>query len=124
MSDSQVSDVVSWILELSIKEGEVETLKALMSEMVEATQANEPGALIYEWFISEDETSCHIYERYADSAAVMTHLGNFQTHFGKRFMSILTPKRMIVYGNANEKVRGALSTMGAQFLGELGGFAR
>jgi quinol monooxygenase YgiN len=47
-----------------------------MNDMVESTKA-EPGALNYEWFISEDGTSCHIYERYADSAAAMVHMGHF-----------------------------------------------
>lgn len=29
------------------------------------------------WFVSDDGGSGHIYERYADSDAVPTHLGNF-----------------------------------------------
>jgi quinol monooxygenase YgiN len=64
--------------------GQLEVFKALVSGMVEATRANEPGALNYEWLISEDGTSCHIYERHADSAAVMTHMGNLGA-FGERW---------------------------------------
>ena len=38
-----MSDYVAWMLELNIREGELENLKALIQEMVESTRANEPG---------------------------------------------------------------------------------
>ncbi len=55
-----------WVVELSIKPGELGNFRALMSEMVVAIAANEPGTLNYELFMSEDGSTCHIYERYAD----------------------------------------------------------
>jgi len=119
-----MSDTVAWMLELAIKPGELDNMKALMNEMVEATQTNEPGTLNYEWFISEDEKSCHIYERYADSAAAMIHIGNFGQHFAKRFMAVFEPTRRVVYGNPNEEVRKILSSRGGVFMGPLGGFGR
>lgn len=67
-----MSDAVHWLLALNIKEGELDNFKALVKEMVDATKANEPGTLNYEWFVSDDEKTCHIYERYADSAATMS----------------------------------------------------
>ncbi len=119
-----MSEAVHWLLELAVKAGARERLDELMAEMIEATKAGEPGALIYEWYISEDGGHCHIYERYRDSAAVMTHLGNFSEHFAGRFMDILTPERMAVYGPANDTVRAALDTLGAKFWTPIGGFAR
>ena len=119
-----MSSDVFWMLELGIRPGQLDALKALMSEMVAATQANEPGTLNYEWFISEDETQCHIYERYRDSAAVMTHLGSFGQHFAERFLAALEPKRLVVYGDPNEEARAALAGFGAVHMAFLGGFAR
>jgi quinol monooxygenase YgiN len=49
-----MSENVYWLLEVAIKPGEFDNFKALMEEMVEATQANEPNTLNYEWTISED----------------------------------------------------------------------
>ncbi len=43
-----MSDTVHWVLELSVKPGKLDGFKALMAEMVEATQANEPDATHYE----------------------------------------------------------------------------
>ena len=119
-----MSDVVHWVLAVNIKDGEYATFEALMGDMVTATQADEPGALAYEWYVSADKTSCHVYERYADSAAVMVHLGNFGAKFGARFMEILTPTSFLVYGPASDEVRGALGPMGAVHMDEVGGFAR
>ncbi len=119
-----MSDQVYWNLELAIKPGELDKFKALMNEMVEATKTNEPGTLNYEWSITEDGESCHIYERYADSASVMTHLGTFGEKFADRFTAVLEPKRLMVYGHPSDEVKEALSGFGAVFLSPIGGFAR
>ncbi len=76
------------------------------------------------WFLSDDETTCHIYERYVDSAATMVHLGNFSEKYGKRFMTYLTPTRFTVYGDPDDNVRAALDKLGVTYMTEVGGFAR
>ena len=119
-----MSSDVFWMLEMTIRPGQLDALKALMPEMVEATQANEPGTLNYEWFISADETQCHIYERYADSDAVMTHLGNFGANFAERFMACFEPTSFSVYGPASTDVRDALAAFGAVHLDAMDGFRR
>jgi quinol monooxygenase YgiN len=115
---------VHWILDVTINDGELGNFKALMGEMVEATQANEPGALNYEWFISGDEKTCHIYERYADSDATRVHLGNFAEHFGGRFMGMVTPAKFTLYGDPDDQLREALQSMAAVEMTQIGGFAR
>ena len=76
-----MSDQVLGISEVAIKPGELDSFRALVKEMVEATRVNEPKAMNYEYYISEDGTRCHIYERYVDSAGAMTHLANFAAHW-------------------------------------------
>jgi quinol monooxygenase YgiN len=117
-------DNIFWLLEVAIKPGEFNNFKALMKEMVEATQANEPNTLNYEWTITEDSQSCHIYERHLDSAAAMMHLGAFGEKFAERFMAAVEPTRLVVYGTPNNEVKEALSGFGAVFMAPFGGFAR
>ncbi|MGI9491906.1 MAG: putative quinol monooxygenase [Geminicoccaceae bacterium] len=119
-----MGDVVQWVLELNIKDGKFDAFEALMNEMVAATNANEPDALAYEWFVSDDRKSCHIYERYADSAAVMTHLGNFGAHFAKPFLDALEPTRLTVYGCPSDEAKGALAGLNAAFMEGIGGYSR
>jgi quinol monooxygenase YgiN len=49
-----MDDQVSWLLEMTVKPGELDNLKALIKEMVESTRA-EPGALNYQWCISDNK---------------------------------------------------------------------
>jgi quinol monooxygenase YgiN len=115
---------IFWLFEVSIKEGHLDPLKELMQEMSTATQQDEPNMLNYEWWINADESACHIFERYEDSAAVMVHLGNFGSKFAERFMSHADPAAITVYGNAGDDVKAALADFGPQYLTQIGGFTR
>jgi len=117
-----MSDEVAWVLEMNVKPGELDNWTALMREMVGATKANEPGTLAYQWFI--DGSTCHLYERYVDSDAVMVHLGAFGEHFAERFLAAADPSSFLVYGDPSAAVREALAGMGPRYLATLGGFAR
>ncbi|NQW09816.1 MAG: antibiotic biosynthesis monooxygenase [Alphaproteobacteria bacterium] len=119
-----MTEQVHWLLEVDIKPGQLEAFRALMREMVAATQANEPDTLNYEWLIDADQKTCHIYERYRDSAATLIHLGTFGATFAKRFMAVTDHKRIVVYGNPNADVTRALDRIGAVYLTPFGGFAR
>lgn len=124
MKAKVMNNNVYWILELAVKDGELDSFRSLMSEMVDATQANEPGTLNFEWTISEDNKHCHIYERYVDSAATMTHLTTFGEKFAERFMAAVDPTRFVVYGDPNNDVKAALTEFGAVFMSPFGGFTR
>ncbi len=120
MSDNNVH----WIIEVDIHDGQKETFTALMSEMIIATKADEPDALNYEWHISGDGNQCHIYERYIDSAATITHLNNFGTKFAERFIATATPTKLTVYGDPSTEARTALAGLGAVHMEQIGGFTR
>lgn len=116
-----MSDAISWVLALTVKDGKLDDYRSLMTEMVAST-TEEPGALAYEWFVSDDGGQVHIYERYADNDATMAHMGSFGANFADRFFGCVDPIGMWVYGNVNDEVRAALTPAGAEFLGPFGGF--
>jgi quinol monooxygenase YgiN len=115
---------VYWLLELRVGEGQGDALRALMEEMVTSTKSNEPGALDYLWSIAEDGRTCHIFERYVDNAAVMAHLGTFGEKFAQRFMAILSPTRLTLYGAPSDEVQKALAMLSPVVMRPLGGFTR
>ena len=119
-----MSENIITMAEFSIKPGELDNFKALVKEMVEATRANEPSMMTYEYFISEDSMSCQIIERYVDSTAVMTHLGDFGPKFGDRFFALAEPKGAKVCGNLSDEVREVMSSFGAMIFLPAGGFTR
>jgi len=118
-----MSEEVSWSLELAVKPGQIDVVRALILEMVESTQ-NEPGALMYEWSISDDESTIHSYDRYADSDAVLEHLSTFGEKFAERFLAAVDPTRVVVYGSPTDQAREALDGFGALYMKPLAGFMR
>lgn len=116
-------NAISWNLQLAVREGRLESFRALMAEMVDSTR-QEAGNQAYEWYLSDDGTVCHLYERYADSEATMAHMGTFGSRFAERFMGCVEPTAFSVYGPVSPELRGALSGFGAQFLGWFGGLER
>ena len=118
-----MSSAVSWNLRVSISNGRLDDFRALMEEMVASTEA-ESGTQGYEWFISNDQASCHINERYADSDAALTHLGGFGAKFADRFLGCVTPTSIDVYGSSSDELRAALDGFGAEYHGPFGGFWR
>lgn len=118
-SDGQVW----WVLECAVKDGQLDAYKELMGEMVAGT-SDEPGTLAYEWFISDDESTVHLYERYAGSDAAITHIEGFLARWAGRFMGCVDVKRFSVYGSPSDAAREKLAPLGANVLAPWGGFAR
>ena len=114
---------VFWNLELSIKPGKLDSLKTLANEMSKGTKENEPNTLFYEWSLDAQNQKCHIFERYTDSDAVRTHLGNFQ-NYAERFFDCLDVESFQVYGNPDAALMEALGGLGAVHFPQFEGFAR
>ncbi len=114
---------VAWVIELDVKDGELATFTELMEEMVSGT-SSEPGSLAYEWYISEDEAKVHIFEKYADSDAMITHVNGFLQNWAKRFMECVDITRFVVYGDPSPAAREILDGWRARYMGPWGGFSR
>ena len=114
---------VSWLLCLSVHAGRGSEFRTLMEEMVEFTRG-EQGTQCYEWFLSSDDRSCHLYERYRDSAACLVHMAGFGARFADRFLSCVAPASLSVYGEPSAELRAALDPFGAVYLAPFGGFRR
>src|SRR5436190_21792727 len=96
-TEGAMDNELAWLLELAVHPGELETVRALMEEMVASTRA-EPGSLAYAWYVSDDGSTIAAYERYADEAATLTHVATFGGRFAQRFLTAMTPTRMTVFG--------------------------
>ena len=66
-----------------------------------AKTESEPGTLGYQWNLSEDKSICHIFERYQNAEAMLTHVQSFGA-FATRFMEACHPTRFHIYGPAND----------------------
>ena len=115
---------VCWMLELQVQDGRENDFRTLMAEMAAATQASEPGTLDYEWSLSADGKTCHLWERYADSDAAMTHAATFGSRYAGRFFEVLKPVRLVLYGSPSAAVKEALAGFNPVVMEPAAGFSR
>jgi quinol monooxygenase YgiN len=100
-----MNERVSWVNELAVKDGKLETFRELMEEIVSGARnqpGNQPGTLSYEWYISHDGGTVHVVETYADSAAVVAHHvseGFALQNWAGRFMDCADVTRVNAYGD-------------------------
>jgi quinol monooxygenase YgiN len=117
-----MSEEVSWHVELAIKPGKLEDLRALTDEMVAATRL-EPGTLNYQRFVTDNGEFLHIYERYANCEAALAHLKNFTARFGERYSALVERRRFVLFGAPSGELRGFLDQFGTVYARPFGGFA-
>ena len=118
-----MNDSIYYLLEVSIQPRQMEEFRSLMKAMVESARG-ETDTLSYDWTLSEDSKTCHIFERYADCAALMVHARAFQTKFAAKFMDLAEPVRIVVHGKPTPQVRDALAPFSPTYMSPLGGFHR
>lgn len=119
-----MSDTLIVIAENNIHEGQLDTLKSLLSEMIETIQREEPRTLNYECFIAADGTSVTFLERYMDSEACLMHLANLGPRYSARLFECLTPTKMTIYGDPSDKMREMFSVFPTGYWGSFARFAR
>lgn len=118
------SPEIYWTLTVDVAQGKLADFKALIAKIVAAVEANEPGALEYEYSVASDGQTVNIVERYADNAAVVTHLDNFGKSFGKDFMALVKPTAFTVYGPASDEVKKMIAGFNPVYMTEFDGFVR
>jgi len=114
---------VSWVIELAVKDGALDSFTELREEMV-AGSSPEPGTLGYEWYISADQGTVHIFEKYVSSEAMISHVNGFLEKWAGRFLECVDVTRFVVYGDPSPAARQILDGFGAVYLGPWGGFSR
>ncbi|MCW2653681.1 MAG: antibiotic biosynthesis monooxygenase [Mycobacterium sp.] len=121
-----MAERISWVNELAVKTGKLQTFKQLMEEMVSGAR-NQPGTLAYEWYIARGGGTVHVVETYADSEAVVAHHlseGFILKNWAGRFLDCVDVTRVSAYGDPDPAARGILDRLGATYHYAWGGFSR
>lgn len=113
---------ISCLFSLAVKPEAFPEFKALISNIVAAT-CTEPGTLVYEYSVNEDNSTVHILERY-NADAVVSHVDTTFAPFGKRFLELCTVSSLVVYGTPDAQVRKRLDPFGAVYMTPFDGFSR
>lgn len=115
---------VSWIITCDCQPSDVDAISRLATEMADHFRSHEPDTTHFEFSVSADRSKLHLHERYANSAQALAHMKAFGDSFASRFMALLKPASVVVYGNPTPELRAGLEAMGPVFMESMAGFDR
>ena len=115
MSENQIRIVAHF----EIHDGRQADFEKLAKEAAEYADANEPGTLIYDWYVADDGTKARIYELYTSSDAVLAHLGGkIVTEMFGPLMQTATLTGIEAFGRPSDKLVAAAESLPVTFYGE------
>jgi quinol monooxygenase YgiN len=114
---------IYWVCVFKVKPSDFAAFKQVVSPLVAATK-QEPGALAYEYNVSDDQSTIHIKEHYRDSSAVVAHVQQTFAKFADAFTKLATVSSFVVYGTPQADARKILDGFGAVYMTHFDGFTR
>jgi hypothetical protein len=90
-----------------IRPGKLETVKALMADLVAFADANEPQLIAYDFFIEETDNTMTCVAIHPDSASMEFHMDIGWERF-RVFSEHIDQRSIDVYGEASEGVMARL----------------
>jgi quinol monooxygenase YgiN len=93
----RASEEIRFVLDIEVRD--IERFKEVVRDCVEVSR-EEPGTLVYDWYLDEESGRARLYEAYADADAVRVHgRGRVFTEVGLPLMEISTFVHMDAYGD-------------------------
>lgn len=122
MDRNTITVVYKW----TAKPGQLDVLKGIYDGVTDAMQANEPGALEVQIYVSEDENALYVRDVFADAGALGFHLSETAGPHFPNLLEVATPGAFYFFGDVPDEMQHAAKTMGlaAEFAGQTNGFNR
>jgi quinol monooxygenase YgiN len=104
--------------------GQMDNFKQLVTRLVAAVAAEEPGTLVYEFSLRSDQKTYDTIEVYQNSEAVVAHGKHVRTEFGKELGEVRKTVKFVVYGSPDAKAKEALAGLNPEYESPIDGFIR
>jgi quinol monooxygenase YgiN len=101
--------------QLKIRDGELESFKQQVAEIMSLTRASDMRPLRYDWFLSDDGTECEVHEAYVNADALLAQQRTVGEAKMKLFRDYVAGHEMKFYGELSPALTGALESMGTTF---------
>ena len=121
------SKVITFIIDLSVNADSNEDLTLFSQEITTNVLNTEDFCIEYAYYVSEDNTSVTLYEKYIDSESAIKHGQNFMAStFFDRFFNLFTLNKFIVTGPASDEFKKFTSENGfvIEYRNSIDGFTR
>ena len=121
------SKAISFIIDLSVNADSNEDLTLFSQEITTNVLSTEDFCIEYAYYVSEDNSSVTLYEKYIDSESAIKHGQNFMaSKFFDRFFNLFTLNKFIVTGPASDEFKKFTSENGfiIEYRNSIDGFTR
>ena len=122
MSANAITVVYKW----TANPGMLDQLTAIYKGVTDAMEANEPGALAAQVYVSEDENALYVRDEFADANAMGFHLSETAGPHFPTLLEVAIPGAFYFFGDVPAEMQQAAKSMGlaAEFAGNVAGFER
>jgi len=112
------------LLDIEIHHGQFSEFEAVARQMV-AVSKEEPGTLLYSFFLSADCTHCRLIEAYTDVPAITAHFeGPAVQQFVPQMLKVANLIRLEMYGDPGPKVKAMAAKLNPALFANWHGFDR
>lgn len=99
---------ITLLVEIAVREGRTEAFRAAVESLVRSVEANEPGCLRYDFYLSSDGRHDWNVEVFRDSEAVLAHMDNVRPLLPS-LLETAEFTRLQVLGDLSDAAYAALS---------------
>ena len=118
-----MSKHVIFTLSLKVSPSNLAALLKVVQQLVADTEKEE-GSLTYEYFVSDDESTIAIHERYVDSAAADLHLTHTFPPYSESFAKFTETESFFIHGDVSTELKARLKEAKVIYLKPFAGFYR
>ena len=97
---------------LKVRDGQLEGFKQQAAEMMRVTREKDTGTLAYDWYLSEDGTTCEVREAYVDADALVEHAMNVREAREAMFAEFASDHQMAFYGDPSPRLIALVNMVG------------
>ena len=97
---------------LKVRDGQLEGFKRQAAEMMRVTREKDAGTLAYDWFLSDDGTTCEVREAYVDADALVEHAMNVREAREAMFAEFAYDHQMAFYGDPSPRLTALVKAVG------------
>lgn len=107
---------------LRVHDNKRNDVRAVVEKCIARVRDNEPGTLRYDWYISEDRSTCIVFDTYKDSDAALFHMESLGPLVGE--LAALGALELDVHGEPSGKLKEAIAAMRPNYYQTLALFQR
>lgn len=97
---------------LKVRDGQLEGFKRQAAEMMRLTREKDTGTLAYDWFLSDDGTTCEVRETYVDADALVEHALHIREAREALFAEFAYDHRMAFFGDPSPRLIEPVNKVG------------